>query len=398
MASVELKAVGKSFGDVQVLSQIDLDIADGEFLTLVGASGCGKSTLLRIIAGLEVQSAGTVLIGGTPVDHLRPHERRVAMVFQSYALYPHMKVFGNMALPLVMSRLGLLERLPLVRALSPRRRRVMPEIAREVRAVAEQLQIEALLDRRPSQLSGGQRQRVALGRAMVRRPAAFLMDEPLSNLDAKLRVHMRSELADLHARLGATFIYVTHDQVEAMTMSSRVAMMDNGAILQLGRPSELYARPATVKVAQFIGTPTINLLPARVGAGHVVELFGEALPIRVKEAVGSALTIGLRPESIAVAPVGTAGDSQALVGRLHRSENLGAEHILHVDLADAAHGTLTCKVAVDPEELVDAGRRLAMTFAPSACHVFDAEGRRIVEVDVQRGEHARMPATRMVVQ
>ena len=385
MASVELKGVGKSFGNVEVLSRIDLDIADGEFLTLVGASGCGKSTLLRIIAGLEVQSTGSVLIDGAPVDHLRPHERRVAMVFQSYALYPHMRVFGNIALPLVMSRLNLFERLPLLRALSLRRRRVMPEIAREVQAIAEQLQIAALLDRRPAQLSGGQRQRVALGRAMVRRPAAFLMDEPLSNLDAKLRVHMRSELADLHARLGATFIYVTHDQVEAMTMSNRVAMMDGGAILQLGRPSELYARPASLKVAQFIGTPAINLLPARVGSQQTVELFGMELPIRVRQPSGAQLTLGIRPESISAMPVGSAVRSGqiALVGRLHRSENLGAEHILHVDLAAPVSGSVTCRVAVEPDRLVDAGRNVAIAFSPSACHVFDADGWRVADADTQ---------------
>ncbi|HEX6792772.1 MAG TPA: ABC transporter ATP-binding protein [Casimicrobiaceae bacterium] len=383
MASVELKGVGKSFGNVEVLSRIDLDIADGEFLTLVGASGCGKSTLLRIIAGLEVQSTGSVLIDGAPVDHLRPHERRVAMVFQSYALYPHMRVFGNIALPLVMSRLNLFERLPLLRALSLRRRRLMPEIVREVHAIAEQLQIAALLDRRPAQLSGGQRQRVALGRAMVRRPAAFLMDEPLSNLDAKLRVHMRSELADLHARLGATFIYVTHDQVEAMTMSNRVAMMDNGAILQLGRPSELYARPASVAVAQFIGTPAINLLPARVASQQTVELFGMELPIRVRQPAGAKLTLGIRPESITAAPAGSAPrpGQIALVGRLHRSENLGAEHILHVDLAAPASGSVTCKVSVEPDRLVDGARNVAIAFSPPACHVFDADGWRVAETD-----------------
>ena len=194
--------------------------------------------------------------------------------------------------------------------LSTRRRRVMAEIEREVHAVTRQLQIDALLDRRPSQLSGGQRQRVALGRAMVRQPAAFLMDEPLSNLDAKLRVHMRSELAELHARLGTTFIYVTHDQVEAMTMSDRVAMMDNGTILQLGRPSDLYARPANIKVAQFIGTPAINLLPAKIGAFGCVELFGAELPIRVRRPAGSALTLGIRPEAITPAPVGTSRPGQ----------------------------------------------------------------------------------------
>ena len=397
MASVEIRNVGKSFGNVDVLSGIDLDIADGEFLTLVGASGCGKSTLLRIIAGLETQTTGTVLIGGAPVDHLRPHERRVAMVFQSYALYPHMRVFGNIALPLVMSRLNVFERLPLLRLLSLRRRRIMPEIAREVRAVAEQLQIGALLDRRPAQLSGGQRQRVALGRAMVRRPAAFLMDEPLSNLDAKLRVHMRTELADLHARLGATFIYVTHDQVEAMTMSNRVAMMDNGVILQLGRPGELYAKPASVKVAQFIGTPTINLLPARVRADQGVELFGTALPIRVRQPAGAALTLGLRPESIDVAPPGTAPREGRIVlaGRLHRSENLGAEHILHVDLAAPASGMVTCKVQGEPEQLVGGARNVALLFSPAACHVFDAGGLRVTDVDAPTAASTAVPVGAM---
>ena len=392
MANVELRAIGKSFGDVSVLSGIDLDIADGEFLTLVGASGCGKSTLLRIIAGLEVQSSGSVLIDGASVDHLRPHERRVAMVFQSYALYPHMRVFGNIALPLVMSRLNLFDRLPLLRALSLRRRRVMPEIAREVHAVAAQLQIDALLERRPSQLSGGQRQRVALGRAMVRQPAAFLMDEPLSNLDAKLRVHMRTELADLHARLGATFIYVTHDQVEAMTMSNRVAMMDNGKILQLGRPGELYARPASVKVAQFIGTPAINLLPARVSAQHSVELFGGELPIRVQRPAGAALTLGIRPEAITPAPLGApAAGQHVLAGRLHRSENLGAEHILHVDLAQPARGVVICKVAADPESLVDGARDLALQFSPAACHVFDDEGHRVADAEVPNAASGAVP-------
>jgi multiple sugar transport system ATP-binding protein len=382
MASVELQSIGKSFGATPVLSGIDLTVADGEFLTLVGASGCGKSTLIRIIAGLEPQSAGSVRIGGEPVDHLRPHERHVAMVFQSYALYPHMRVFANMALPLTMTRLNLFERLPLLRLLSPRRRGVMAEIAKQVHAVARQLQIESLLDRRPSQLSGGQRQRVALGRAMVREPAVFLMDEPLSNLDAKLRVHMRTELAALHARLGVTFLYVTHDQVEAMTMSDRVAMMDSGTILQLGKPDELYARPANVKVAQFIGTPAINVLPARVGAAGTVELFGMNLPLHVRRPAGTALTLGIRPQAITPSPTGTMRAGLcALDGRLRRSENLGAEHILHVDLAAPATGTLTSVMAGDPGVMADDARRLALLFAPSACHVFDAEGARIEDVE-----------------
>jgi len=293
-----------------------------------------------------------------------------------------MRVFGNIALPLVMSRLSLFERLPLLRLLSMRRRRVLAEIAREVQAVAKQLQIEALLERRPSQLSGGQRQRVALGRAMVRQPAAFLMDEPLSNLDAKLRVHMRAELAELHARLGATFIYVTHDQVEAMTMSDRVAMMDNGTILQLGRPSDLYARPANLKVAQFIGTPAINVLPARADRDGAVDLFGAELPIRVRRPAGSALTIGIRPEAVSVAPAGTSRPGQhVLNGRVRRSENLGAEHILHIDLTSPANGTITCSVAGDPEVLMRDAAGVALLFAPGACHVFDADGRRIADAE-----------------
>jgi multiple sugar transport system ATP-binding protein len=376
MASVTLQSISKSFGATPVLSGIDLSVADGEFLTLVGASGCGKSTLIRIIAGLEPRTSGSVLIDGKPVDHLRPHERHLAMVFQSYALYPHMRVFGNIALPLVMSRLNLAERLPLLRLLSPRRRRIMTGIEGEVRTVARQLQIEPLLDRRPAQLSGGQRQRVALGRAMVRQPAAFLMDEPLSNLDAKLRVHMRSELAELHERLGTTFIYVTHDQVEAMTMSDRVAMMDGGAILQVGRPSELYARPANVKVAQFIGTPAINLLPASAAADGTVELFGAPLPLRVRRA--GPLTLGIRPEAITAAPPGTQrAGLHALPARLRRSENLGAEHILHADLVAPASGTVVCSFEGDPEELARDARGIALLFPPDKYHVFDAEGQRV---------------------
>ena len=218
---------------------------------------------------------------------------------------------------------------------------------------------------------------------MVRHPAVFLMDEPLSNLDAKLRVHMRSELAELHDRLGTTFIYVTHDQVEAMTMSDRVAMMDNGTILQVGRPNDLYARPANIKVAQFIGTPAINLLPAKVSSSGSLELFDAELPIRVRRAVGAALTLGIRPEAITPAPVGTTRPGQHLLpGRLRRSENLGPAHILHVDLTTPASGTIICSVAGDHEPLTSDSRGLALLFMPSACHVFDVEGHRLDDVEI----------------
>ncbi|MEP7062983.1 MAG: ABC transporter ATP-binding protein [Betaproteobacteria bacterium] len=375
MARVELKSIAKSFGAVPVLSGIDLDIADGEFLTLVGASGCGKSTLIRIIAGLEPQTSGSVAVDGRTIDHLRPHERRVAMVFQSYALYPHMSVASNIALPLTMQRLSLWERLPLVKLLSPKRRRVMRDILEEVRAVAAQLQIEPLLGRRPSQLSGGQRQRVALGRAMVRHPDVFLMDEPLSNLDAKLRVHMRTELAELHERLKTTFIYVTHDQVEAMTMSDRVAMMDAGSILQLGTPTELYATPANIKVAQFIGSPTINLLPATVGEGGDIDVIGRRVPLRTALPAGTSATLAIRPE--AIAPIGNAPlrDGQAtLAGTLRRVENLGSEFILHFDVTGLAGKVITCRVPADHD--VAAHGQVDLVFDVGACHVFGTDGLR----------------------
>ena len=384
MARVALKSIAKSFGSVPVLSGIDLDIADGEFLTLVGASGCGKSTLIRIIAGLEPQTSGSVEIDGVAIDHLRPHERRVAMVFQSYALYPHMSVAANIALPLTMQRLSLWERLPLVKHLSPHRRRAMRGILEEVRAVAVQLQIEPLLSRRPSQLSGGQRQRVALGRSMVRHPKAFLMDEPLSNLDAKLRVHMRTELAELHDRLKTTFIYVTHDQVEAMTMSDRVAMMDAGRILQLGTPTELYARPANIKVAQFIGSPTINLLPASVVDGGVVEVIGRRLPLRTSLAAGSAVTLGIRPEAIAPRGDAPLRDGQVALGaHLRRVENLGSEFILHFDVTGIGDRVIMCRVPADHDP---GGGHAEIVFDVAACHLFDTEGLRAEPLDVRRDD------------
>ncbi|MEP7207331.1 MAG: ATP-binding cassette domain-containing protein [Casimicrobiaceae bacterium] len=380
MAGLTLRKIVKGFGATPVLRSIDLDIADGEFLTLVGPSGCGKSTLLRIIAGLERQDGGSVAIGGARVDHLRPHERKVAMVFQNYALYPHMSVFDNMALPLTMSRLSLVERIPLLRLLSPRRRGIVREIAEQVRGVAVQLRIDPYFSRRPGQLSGGQRQRVALGRAMVRDPDVFLMDEPLSNLDAKLRVHMRSELAELHARLGVTMVYVTHDQVEAMTMADRLAVMDQGEILQLGTPAEVYDRPASVTVAQFIGSPAINLLPGELGPHGRLEVMGRSMPVRLPGTPGARITVGVRPETLNP----RANDHEiGLRGRLRRRENLGSESILHVDLAGTEGVTVLCKVGHD-DVAVDQALNAEVTLGvvPSTCHYFDGEGRRVEPIEV----------------
>jgi multiple sugar transport system ATP-binding protein len=374
MANLKLANISKAFGATHVLKDVSLDVHDGEFLTLVGASGCGKSTVLRVIAGLEPQDAGTVQIGGREVDHLRPKQRNVAMVFQSYALYPHMTVADNMAMPLVMQRLNLAQRLPLIGRLSPNRGRVMTEIAAEVDTVARQLQIEALLARKPAQLSGGQRQRVALGRSMVRHPDVFLMDEPLSNLDAKLRVHMRSELTDLHRRLGVTFIYVTHDQVEAMTMSDRVALMDEGRIVQLGTPSELYHNPTDLRVARFIGSPQVNIVSGTTSGDGVV-VGDTLLPISLTLPRGQVVSVGLRPEALSLDPV--AGRARMLA-KLGHIENLGAEVFLHFVLPGTG-APLVLRAALDTYE-AHRGRldhAVPISVDVSRALVFDAEGRRV---------------------
>jgi multiple sugar transport system ATP-binding protein len=374
MSHLELTGLSKSFGTTKVLNDVSLSVRDGEFLTLVGASGCGKSTVLRVIAGLEQQDSGTVEIGGRAVDHLRPKQRNVAMVFQSYALYPHMSVADNISMPLVMQRLNLAERLPLIGRLSPNRRRVMTEIAGEVGAVAKQLQIEPLLQRKPAQLSGGQRQRVALGRSMVRHPDVFLMDEPLSNLDAKLRVHMRTELTDLHRRLGVTFIYVTHDQVEAMTMSDRVALMDEGRIVQLGTPSELYHNPSDLRVARFIGSPQVNIVSgATTGDGVAVSDATFHIPFSVPK--GQVVSVGLRPEALSLDPV--SGRPQ-VTAKLSHVENLGAEVFLHFVLTDTG-SALVLRASLDAYEKhksrFDHAVRLSVDV--SRALVFDAAGHRV---------------------
>jgi sn-glycerol 3-phosphate transport system ATP-binding protein len=296
MATVSLRGVRKSYGATAVLHGIDCEIADGEFVVIVGPSGCGKSTLLRTVAGLETITGGEILIGDRKVNELEPKDRDIAMVFQNYALYPHMTVFDNMAYGLR------------IRGLSK------PDIATRVARAAEILQLGALLQRTPRQLSGGQRQRVAMGRAIVREPAAFLFDEPLSNLDAKLRVQMRVEIKTLLNRLGVTSIYVTHDQVEAMTLADRLVVMNAGHAEQIGAPLDLYAKPATTYVAGFIGSPAMNLLPGRLtAAGDGVELAGEAAHVRLalgasalSSAGGRAVTLGVRPEHLMPADGGLA--------------------------------------------------------------------------------------------
>ncbi|MBP2550760.1 multiple sugar transport system ATP-binding protein [Neorhizobium galegae] len=383
--SLEILGVEKSFGADNVLKSIDLSIRPGEFLSLVGMSGCGKSTLLRIIAGLETPDRGTVSISNRDVTDVDPSERNLAMVFQSYALYPHMTVRENIATPLRMRRLSFAARLPLIgRMIAPAE--TLQEIAASVKEAADTLQIGHLLDRKPAQLSGGQRQRVALARALVRQPAAFLMDEPLSNLDAKLRAHMREELTGLHRRLGATFIYVTHDQIEAMTMSDRIALMSDGGIEQLGTPDDLYQRPASLTVARFIGTPTINLLPVEIGVAGRITAFGEELGLEAApKTAGPATTsgpatLGLRAEDLRPAADG-------LAARVVRSETYGADRFVTCELVQDPAVRIVMRQHAGEGLPGGADATLRLGFDAQRAHLFGADGRRL---DVSA--RARVPA------
>ncbi len=333
MSEIELRNVGKSYGKTSVLADISLDMGDGEFVVLVGPSGCGKSTLLRMIAGLEDITSGEIRIGGKVVNDMRAKERDIAMVFQSYALYPHMKVAENMSFSLKLSG-------------TPK-----DEIRRRVQEAAEILGLEKLLERFPRELSGGQRQRVAMGRAIVRAPRAFLFDEPLSNLDAKLRVKMRSEIKKLHQRLGKTTVYVTHDQTEAMTMADKIVVLNGGKIEQYGPPLELYNDPANIFVAGFIGSPEINLLKTAAKGSQAVTEDGIVLPLAVSIRQPANMIYGIRPQHIEIADEGIeglitlvepTGDSQELVVKV------GAQDIHVIAKGDRQFTAgMTIKLAID---------------------------------------------------
>jgi sn-glycerol 3-phosphate transport system ATP-binding protein len=360
MAGVELRNVVKRYGDTQVVHGVDCSIADGEFLVIVGPSGCGKSTLLRMIAGLEAISEGEIDIGGRVVNKLEPAERDIAMVFQNYALYPHMSVYDNMAYGLKIRGLP------------------KSEIEERVRKAAGILELaEDLLRRKPRQLSGGQRQRVAMGRAIVRNPQVFLFDEPLSNLDAKLRVQMRLEIKKLQESLGITSVYVTHDQVEAMTLGHRLMVLNAGVVEQLGAPIELYERPASLFVAGFIGSPAMNFVTARVGAdGATLELpGGDRVPLSSGQAgvaAGRTITLGVRPEHLdpATSGGGVAHLNVAVV------EQLGADTLVHghfgsdrTDLTLRLQGTHSFR----------SGELLPLSIRPDHLHLFDPEtGKRLI--------------------
>jgi multiple sugar transport system ATP-binding protein len=350
MAEVAIRALRKLYGGVQVIHGLDLDIADGEFVVLVGPSGCGKSTLLRMIAGLEEITSGDIRIGDRRVNNLPPSERDIAMVFQNYALYPHKTVAANMGFALKM------------------RGDDRAAIADKVRRAAEILGLSPYLDRYPRALSGGQRQRVAMGRAIVRDPQVFLFDEPLSNLDAKLRVQMRTEIRELHLRLKTTTVYVTHDQIEAMTMADKIVVMQGGRIEQQGRPLDLYDRPANTFVAGFIGSPAMNMLPGRVSAGMVQLQDGTRLPLPpgTGASEGASVTYGIRPEHLSVG-------AEGLSGLVAVVEPTGSE--THVVLRAADREVVAMfrdRVPFRPGD--------ALTFAPDAgkVHLFDnATGVRI---------------------
>jgi multiple sugar transport system ATP-binding protein len=355
MAEVTLQKVCKRYDEVSVIEDLDLEVRDGEFMVLVGPSGCGKSTVLRMIAGLEDISAGTIAIGGRVVNALAPKDRDIAMVFQNYALYPHMTIRENLEFGLKMRK-------------TPRAER-----ERLVAEAAEVLEMADLLGRKPRQLSGGQRQRVALGRALVRHPAVFLFDEPLSNLDAKLRVQMRAEIKKLQRRFGTTAVYVTHDQIEAMTMGSRIAVMRDGRIQQVGEPLEIYQRPRNLFVANFIGTPPMNFVKARLdreGAAAVASGFTLTLPPAVRPAPGQdgrEIVLGIRPENVVDAGEGGRGPTATLPLEVEFVEPLGDEVIVHGRVGEEV---LLCKLG--PHRVPQAGSRLEVAIELEKVHVFDA--------------------------
>jgi len=380
VAELEFRGLTKAFpGGTLAIDDLNLVVADGEFLVLVGPSGSGKTTVLRVAAGLEVANAGDVLIGGEIVNDLAPPDRDIAMVFQTYALYPHMTVYENMAFGLKLHRVA------------------KDEIRTRVLAAAKMLELDDLLKRKPAQLSGGQRQRVAMGRAIVREPAAYLMDEPLSNLDAKLRVEMRTYLAALHQRLRTTTLYVTHDQTEAMTMGDRVAVMRNGRLQQVDVPHVLYDRPSNTFVAAFIGSPAMNLLRTRLGVGD-----GGSLSVELGEAVlplprsvlaqrpglgryaGDEVVVGIRPEDIEDAALVPSANGSALPVRVTLAEALGAEVIAHFPLAGGAvpespalgvgtgAGTLLT-ARLSPRSGARSGQPLRVAIDVERLHFFDPE-------------------------
>ncbi|MBL4874812.1 MAG: sn-glycerol-3-phosphate ABC transporter ATP-binding protein UgpC [Rhodobacteraceae bacterium] len=344
MATVEFKSLAKSFGQTEVLHGIDLQVEDGEFIVFVGPSGCGKSTTLRLLAGLDEVTSGQILIDDIVVNNLEPKERNIAMVFQNYAIYPHMTVRKNIGFGLRTSKLSKSDK------------------EKRIDEIAETLGMTELLDRRPGQLSGGQRQRVAIGRAMVREPLVFLFDEPLSNLDAQLRTQMRLEIKKLHQDVGTTIIFVTHDQVEAMTLADRIVVMKDGHIQQVGTPSEVYLKPANLFVAQFIGAPSMNTLPGEFADGAVTLDTGQLISTDVKLNAGK-VTVGIRPSALVPA---NGDETSILEGRVKFVEPLGAETLVYVDIGNA--DVIATVPGRNPPEV---GQQIRLATLPEEISFFD---------------------------
>ena len=378
MAEIELRNISKSFGSTEVIKSLDLSVSNGEFITIVGPSGCGKSTLLRIIAGLENQSTGDVEIDGNVVNNTRASERDLAMVFQSYALYPHLTVQQNMMVPLKLRRLSILERFPIIGWLMPNRRSKLDEIVNKVQVASETLQITHLLERKPGQLSGGQQQRVAVGRAMVREPLAFLMDEPLSNLDAGLRVHMRAEISELHRDLKTTFIYVTHDQAEALTMSDRMAVMMDGEILQLDTPNEIYNNPSNIRVAEFVGSPKINILQGECDEKGDIKCIGIKITDSIKLAQKRNISVGIRPEHMELV---SSNDKNSFKGKIVYRENLGSDIFLHVTVNEGEQKII---VRSEPSMVINTavGDQVMIGWDEQKVMVFDVDGKNVTMKEI----------------
>lgn len=349
MAQIELRSVRKYFGEVEVIKGVDLTVADGELVIFVGPSGCGKSTLLRLISGLEETSEGTIAIDGLDVTGKPAAERELSMVFQSYALYPHKTVRENMGFALQVAGLD------------------KPGIKAKVEKSAETLQLTPLLERKPKELSGGQRQRVAIGRAIVREPKAFLFDEPLSNLDAALRVEMRLEIAKLHQKLKATMVYVTHDQVEAMTLADKIVVLQAGRIEQVGPPMQLYRNPANLFVAQFIGSPKMNVVNAHSQAG--VLQFDNGASLAGPDIPQGVTKLGVRPENLSIAPPGQG----VLDGTVEVMEHLGSDSFAYVEVPEV--GLFTVRIVGHSEQ--KAGDKVSLAFLMADAHVFDAKDQAI---------------------
>ncbi|KKC35157.1 hypothetical protein WH87_17770 [Devosia epidermidihirudinis] len=356
--AVQLRNVRKTYGDVEVIKQVSLSIDEGEFIAFVGPSGSGKSTLLRMVAGLESVTDGEILIDGKDVTFAEPSDRGIAMVFQSYALYPHMNVYDNIAFNLKLSRHS------------------KSEIEKRVNEAARILRLEELLQRSPGQLSGGQRQRVAIGRAIVRNPRVFLFDEPLSNLDAALRVQMRLEIGRLHAELGATMIYVTHDQVEAMTLADRIVVLNNCEIQQIGKPMELYQRPRNKFVASFIGSPNMNFFPAQVSrsdaTSSTLKLADATLDAALaNRAMGESITLGVRPEAVVVlADRSDAAGGVVIEGKVVGVERLGNVNYAYFDVGQSE--PVTAQIAGTTD--LGVGDTALLGIDPARCHYFDGAG------------------------